>query len=85
MHRLGTLEPSGEDASGVWSSLSPVTYEQYIDDVVKVVETVGTGIMVIGGLGAFLAFLRDRSRRLEKSRVVRTASPQPWPLHPARA
>jgi uncharacterized membrane protein len=36
-----------------------VTYEQYIDDVVKVVETVGTGIMVIGGLGAFLAFLRD--------------------------
>lgn len=36
-----------------------MTYEQYIDDVVKVVETVGTGIMVIGGLGAFLAFLRD--------------------------
>ena len=36
-----------------------MTYEQYIDDVVKVVETVGTGIMVIGGLGAFLAFLHD--------------------------
>ena len=36
-----------------------MTYEEYIDDVVKVVETVGTGIMVIGGLGAFLAFLRD--------------------------
>lgn len=41
------------------SSLSPVTYEQWITEVVKVVETVGTGIMVIGGLGAFLAFLRD--------------------------
>ena len=26
------------------------------------VETVGTGIMVIGGLGAFLAFLRDAAR-----------------------
>jgi hypothetical protein len=36
-----------------------VTYEQWITEVVKVVETVGTGIMVIGGLGAFLAFLRD--------------------------
>ena len=41
------------------SSLSPVTYEQWITEVVKVVETVGTGIMVIGGLGALLAFLRD--------------------------
>jgi uncharacterized membrane protein len=41
------------------SNLSPVTYEQWITEVVKVVETVGTGIMVIGGLGAFLAFLRD--------------------------
>ena len=36
-----------------------MTYEQWITKVVKVVETVGTGIMVIGGLGAFLAFLRD--------------------------
>jgi uncharacterized membrane protein len=36
-----------------------VTYEQWITEVVKVVETVGTGIMVIGGLGAFLAFLRE--------------------------
>ena len=33
-----------------------MTYEQWITEVVKVVETVGTGIMVIGGLGAFLAF-----------------------------
>ena len=36
-----------------------MTYEQWITEVVKVVETVGTGIMVVGGLGAFLAFLRD--------------------------
>ncbi len=36
-----------------------MTYEQWITEVVKVVETVGTGIMVIGGLGALLAFLRD--------------------------
>ena len=48
----GASRPAG-------SSLSPVTYEQWITEVVKVVETVGTGIMVIGGLGAFLAFLRD--------------------------
>ena len=36
-----------------------MSYEQWITHVVKVVETVGTGIMVIGGLAAFLAFLRD--------------------------
>jgi uncharacterized membrane protein len=36
-----------------------VSYEQWITHVVKVVETVGAGIMVIGGLGALLAFLRD--------------------------
>ena len=38
-----------------------MTYDQWITAVVKVVETVGTGIMVLGGLGAFLAFLRDAS------------------------
>ncbi len=32
------------------------SYEQAISDVVKVVETVGAGIMVLGGLGAFLLF-----------------------------
>ena len=36
-----------------------MTYGPWITEVVKVVETVGTGIMVIGGLGAFLTFLRD--------------------------
>ena len=36
-----------------------MTYEEWITHVVKVVETVGTGIMVIGGLGALLVSLRD--------------------------
>jgi uncharacterized membrane protein len=39
-----------------------VTYENTISDVVKVVEAVGAGIMVFGGLGAFVAFVvRARS------------------------
>ncbi len=33
-----------------------MTYEQTISDVVKVVEAVGAGIMVFGGLGAFVVF-----------------------------
>jgi radical SAM protein with 4Fe4S-binding SPASM domain len=49
------------------SSLSPVTYEQWITEVVKVVETVGSGIMVIGGLGAFLAFVRDAATDARKA------------------
>ena len=36
-----------------------MTYEQWITEIVKVVETVGTGIMVFGGLGAFITFLHD--------------------------
>ena len=35
-----------------------MTYEETIEDVVKVVEAVGAGIMVIGGLIAILLFLR---------------------------
>jgi uncharacterized membrane protein len=35
-----------------------VTYEQTIADVVKVVEAVGAGIMIFGGLGAFVVFAR---------------------------
>ena len=31
-------------------------YDQVISDVVKVVETVGAAIMVLGGLGAFVVF-----------------------------
>jgi len=44
-----------------------VTYEQWITEVVKVVETVGSGIMVIGGLGAFLAFVRDAATDARKA------------------
>ncbi|MGZ4287464.1 MAG: DUF1622 domain-containing protein [Solirubrobacteraceae bacterium] len=33
-----------------------MSYEQAISQVVKVVEVVGAGIMVLGGLGAFLVF-----------------------------
>jgi len=41
-----------------------VTYEDTISDVVKVVEAVGAGIMVLGGLGAFVVFL-SRVRRAD--------------------
>jgi uncharacterized membrane protein len=34
-----------------------MSYEDTISDVVKVVEAVGAGIMVLGGLGAFMVFL----------------------------
>lgn len=37
-------------------------YEQVISDVVRVVEAVGAGIMVLGGLGAFLVFASDALR-----------------------
>lgn len=33
-----------------------MNYEETISDVVRVVEAAGAGIMVIGGLGAFVAF-----------------------------
>jgi uncharacterized membrane protein len=43
-----------------------LTYEETIEDVVKVVEAVGAGIMIFGGLGAFVAFAlrarRDKTR-----------------------
>lgn len=41
-----------------------VSYEQTISDVVKVVEAVGAGIMIVGGLGAFVVFVL-RARRAE--------------------
>ena len=43
-----------------------MSYEQTIADVVKVVEAVGAAIMVLGGLGAFIAFV-SRARRGESS------------------
>lgn len=51
-----------------------MTYDEWITEVVKGVETLGTGIMVIGGLGAFLAFLRDAgtgARRAESYERLR--------------
>ena len=41
-----------------------MTYEETIEDVVKVVEAVGAGIMIFGGLGAFVVFAL-RARRAE--------------------
>jgi uncharacterized membrane protein len=35
-----------------------VSYEETISDVVKVVEAAGAAIMIVGGLGAFVAFAR---------------------------
>ena len=39
-----------------------MSYEQTITDVVKAVEAVGAGIMIVGGLGEFVAFLRRTAR-----------------------
>ena len=36
-----------------------MSYEDTISNVVRVVEAVGAGIMVLGGLGAFTVFARD--------------------------
>ena len=44
-----------------------MTYEETISDVVKVVEAVGAGIMVLGGLGVFVVFA-SRVRRPETRR-----------------
>jgi uncharacterized membrane protein len=46
-----------------------MAYEDTISDVVKVVEAVGAGIMVFGGLGAFVVFLL-RVRRAESVEVA---------------
>ena len=40
-----------------------MSYEQTISDVVKVVEGVGAGIMIVGGLAAFVAFAQRAARR----------------------
>src|SRR3954454_22327824 len=36
-----------------------MVYEETVSDVVRVVETVGAAIMVVGGLGAFVEFGRS--------------------------
>ena len=38
-----------------------MSYTHVIENVVKAAEAVGAGIMVLGGLGAFIVFLRDAS------------------------
>ena len=43
-----------------------MSYEETISDVVKVVEAVGAGIMIVGGLGAFATYAR-RALRHETS------------------
>ena len=44
-----------------------MSYDQVISDVVKVVEAFGAGIMVLGGLAAFLVFAA-RALRPERAR-----------------
>ncbi len=44
-----------------------MSYDQVISEVVKVVEAVGAGIMVLGGLAAFLVFAA-RALRPERAR-----------------
>jgi uncharacterized membrane protein len=53
-----------------------MSYDQVISQVVKVVEAVGAGIMVLGGLAAFLVFasraLRPETARESYSELRRT-------------
>jgi uncharacterized membrane protein len=51
--------------------LGGLSYEETISDVVRVVEAVGAAIMIVGGLGAFVAFVL-RARRAE---TIQTAYP----------
>ena len=44
-----------------------MSYDEVISEVVKVVEAVGAGIMVLGGLGAFLVFA-SRALRAERAK-----------------
>jgi uncharacterized membrane protein len=39
-----------------------MSYESTISDIVRVVEAVGAGIMVVGGFGAFMVFLSRASK-----------------------
>ena len=44
-----------------------MSWEEFISDLVKCVEAVGAGIMVIGGLVSLVAFLRDSVVKKEAS------------------
>ena len=49
-----------------------MSYEETISDVVRVVEAVGAGIMILGGLGSFVAFGRAlRARAVEPYEKLR--------------
>ena len=43
-----------------------MSYEEVISNLVKGVEAVGAGIMVIGGLAVLVAFLRDAADNVKK-------------------
>ena len=43
-----------------------MSYEEVIADLVKGVEAVGAGIMVIGGLASLVLFLRDAADNVKK-------------------
>ena len=45
-----------------------MSYEEVISDLVKGVEAIGAGIMVIGGLASLVAFLRDEADNVTKQR-----------------
>ena len=45
-----------------------MSYEETISDVVRVVETVGAGIMIVGGAGAFVAFAVSSRRSYQALR-----------------
>lgn len=49
-----------------------MVYEQTVSDVVRVVETVGAGIMVAGGVGAFAVFVRSVLRARPSGSAYRT-------------
>lgn len=65
--RSGAAARAEREGSRV--AYASVSYEQTISDVVKVVEAVGAGIMVLGGLGAFVVFV---------PRVLRGETPRPY-------
>ena len=48
-----------------------MSYDEFIDDVVKGVEALGAAIMVLGGLAALVAYVGaalDRQRRADARR-----------------
>jgi uncharacterized membrane protein len=44
-----------------------MTYDEVVSDIVDVVEALGVAIMVVGGLGAFIHFASQVTRRADDS------------------